>query len=286
MTTTEQLRGVIPDMAEAEYHSHPAFSSTQARLILDSPARYQHSLTQPEEHKDTYDVGSAVHAKILGVGARVRVLDFDDYRTKAAREAKQDAYAAGEIPMLSKAMGPINGMAESVLAHKAARAVLEQDGTVEASVFAHDDGHGVDLRARFDFLPAATNRRRIAADVKTTAGSAGPRGFERAVADLGYDVQQGHYLDTARLAYGEEDMSMVWIVVEKTAPYLVAVHQLTDEYSEMGLVKAAHARETLARCRRTNTWPGYGDVVTPIRPPFWAVSDFQDRFGASDLIEG
>lgn len=278
-TTIQELRGVVADLPEAEYHAHHAFSSTQARKILESPADYAYSLTQPEEHKDAYDVGSAVHAKVLGVGARVQVLDFDDYRTAKAREAKQDAYNAGEIPMLKKAMGPIDAMAEAVLAHRSARAVLEQDGTAEASVFGRDDAYGVDMRARFDFLPAAGNRRRIAADLKTTAGEVTKKGMAKSVGDREYEVQRAHYLDTLRFATGEEDVEMVFIFVRKAAPHHVGVGQLNREYVDMGHTKAAHARETLRRCLDTNAWPGPSDQITLLQPEFWAVTEFTERFG-------
>ena len=62
--------GVVLDLDERTYHAQPDLSSTQARRLLDSPAKYLHALSAPEEPKAEYDLGTAVHSKVLGVGAR------------------------------------------------------------------------------------------------------------------------------------------------------------------------------------------------------------------------
>src|SRR5690554_6023040 len=96
---------IIYDMPEVEYHAHPALSSTGAKKILELPARYWYEhLREPEEgetvvHNPAFDFGSAVHAKVLGVGWGVKELDYDNYRTKAAQTARDEAKAEGLIPM-------------------------------------------------------------------------------------------------------------------------------------------------------------------------------------------
>ena len=56
-------------MSEAEYHAHPAFSASKAKAILDSPARFKWEyIDGNREQKKAFDVGSAVHAKVLGTG--------------------------------------------------------------------------------------------------------------------------------------------------------------------------------------------------------------------------
>lgn len=273
------LQGVIPGLSEEIYHAHPALSSTGARLLLDSPARFHYRQSHPQAHKAAFDLGSAVHAKTLGVGYGVEALDFPDFRTKAAQVARDEAYAAGLIPMLAKDLGIVDDISEAVLAHPTARALLERPGTAEASVFAHDPRTDVELRCRFDFLPDATSGRRIAVDLKTTGKAASPKDFARTVASFGYDVQQGHYLDTLALSEGDRDAAMVFIVVEVDAPHLVAVHQLDVVWSEMGATKARRARELFRECTDTNTWPGYPDEVGLLAPPTWAVYEHEEVFG-------
>jgi hypothetical protein len=162
-------------------------------------------------------------------------------------------------------------MTEAVLAHPTARALFEQDGMAEASVFATDPDTGVNLRARFDYLAS------ICVDLKTTAKEASAAGFARSVANFGYDVQRGHYLPTLELAT-DEVREMVFVVVETEAPHLVAVHQLDRDFADMGLKKARRARELFAECTASGVWPGYPSDVQLVIPPMYAVYDFQDNY--------
>lgn len=264
-------------LPEAEYHAHPALSSTQARKLLESPARYRWDRDHPQPAKDAFDLGSAVHAKVLGTGWGVAVLDFDDYRSKAAREARDAARAAGDVPVLAHDYVEVEAMAEAVLAHPTARVLFEQDGTAEASVFATDPDIGVELRARFDFLPDLSGRNPIAVDLKTTGKSASPEGFAKTVANFGYDVQEGHYDDTLLLAT-DQQIPFVFVVVETTAPYLVGVHQLDVVWRDMGHAKARRARQIYAECTATDTWPGYPTAVDLISPPQWAIYQHEEQY--------
>ncbi|GAA4175985.1 PD-(D/E)XK nuclease-like domain-containing protein [Gryllotalpicola koreensis] len=260
-------------MSEAEYHARPELSSTEARRILDSPAKYRWFKDHPQKHESFFDAGSSVHAKVLGTGYGVVELDYPDWRTKAAQQERDDVRAEGKIPMLKKDMVEVNLMSESVLAHPIARALFEQPGQAEASVFYTDPLTGVDMRARFDYLPHPTDRRRVATDLKTTSGKADPSGFAKSAASYGYDVQRGHYLETL-----EDDSELVFVVVEKEPPYLVGVHQLAPEFASMGEVKAKRARELFAECTASGKWPGYPEQVQLVTAPVWSVYEFQDKY--------
>ena len=55
---------IITDMPEEEYHRRPELSSTGARLLLESPAKFAYAQTHPQPHKQAFDVGHAVHARV------------------------------------------------------------------------------------------------------------------------------------------------------------------------------------------------------------------------------
>lgn len=264
--------GIVHNMPEAEYHRHPALSSTQARRLLESPAKYQYGLTHTEAPKAAYDLGTAVHSRVLGVGAQTLVYPDDVLAkngaasTNAAKDWAEQVRAEGNTPVKRDEYDQITGMAEAVLAHPMARVLFEQDGGhPEASVFGTDPDTGVDVRARFDFLA------RIAVDLKT-ARDASPSGFARASAEHGYHVQRGHYDDTLEFAGGSID-GFVFVVVESEAPYLVGVYRLNSEWEDIGIRRARQARHTLRRCLDTNTWPGYGDDIQSLMAPFWLIAD-------------
>lgn len=261
------------DMDDATYHARPELSSTQARQILDSPARYKWALTQPARTSDAFDIGHAVHAKVLGVGATVKVLDFDNFLTKAAKEARDEARAQGFTPLLAKDARTVDAMSEAVLAHPEARALFEQPGHAEASVFATCDETLIDMRARFDYLPELDTEDPIAVDLKTTGTKANAREFGKSVSTYGYHVQSGHYLDTLEAATGRDDIAMRFVVVEKNAPHFVAVHELDDLYAAIGIDSAREARRTLRACLDSDTWPTGLEDVQHLDAPAWLIND-------------
>lgn len=274
-------QGIVLGMDEVEYHAHPALSSTGARELLTAPAKFAWSREHPRPHVKVFDVGASVHARVLGTGWEV--VEIPDAllsganRSISSAEAKQwvrDARAAQQIPLKSHEIAEVNAIAESVLAHKTARMLLEQEGHPEASVFSVDPATGVECRARFDFLPTGQGRR-IAVDLKTKHGEASAVKFSKSVADLGYHVQEAHYIDTLRFADEYVD-AFAFLVVEKEPPYLVATFVLNDDFREIGAARAARARDLFARGIESGVWPGYPDEIQIARPPQWAVYDHID----------
>jgi exodeoxyribonuclease VIII len=270
MSTETILSGLQFDMSDEVYHARTELSSTGARRILDSPARFQWEQTHRVE-SIAFDVGHAVHAKVLGKGPRVipipdeHLTPSGNVSTKAATVVwLAEQRAAGLVPIGPADAARIEAMVAAVLAHKGARKVLEQpDAHAEVSAFATDPETGVACRARLDLLAAT------AADLKTTAGSASAVGFGREAAKHGYPIQEAHYLDVIEWATGERP-PMVWVVVEKSAPHLVAVHALDDVTRLVARELAAKARRIYAECLAANDWPGYGDdTLTPFIPSWW-----------------
>lgn len=273
--------GIILDMPEGEYHRRPELSSTQARRLLESPAKYRHALTVPEAPKAAYDLGTAVHSKVLGVGAATVAIPEDllaangAASTKAAKDWIEQARREGKTPVKQAVADEVNAIAEAVLAHPLARFLFEQPGNAEASVFATDPDTGLDLRCRFDFLPDPTAHRQIGVDLKS-ARDASRVGFARAAADHRYDVQRGHYVDT--LSYTGRDLEgFAFVVVEVEPPHLVAVRPLNPQFEEIGTKDARRARRILRECLDTGTWPGYSDGFEDVMPPFWLVAELAEQ---------
>lgn len=269
-------------MDDATYHADPveggSLSSTGAKRILDSPARYQWELTHRVE-KVAFDVGHAVHALVLGIGMGVEVVqvtakdgttsDADSYRTASAQGHRDAIYAAGvNVPMLRKDLAPIEAMANAVLTHELAGPLFEKPGQPEASVFGVDPESGVWLRARPDFLPDKGHMRTEVVDLKT-ARSADPRQFNRSAADFGYDIQRALYTHTLTLARDDEDPAFVFVVVETEAPHLVSVVELDDEFTAIGRSRMRRAIDTYKACRDADEWPGYEPVVHLLDAPRW-----------------
>lgn len=276
---------IVYDVTEREYHAHRALSSTGARRLLESPARFNYWRTHQEPGKQSFDVGTAVHTKVLGVGAGTiaypaeHITASGSVSTKAATVAWADEQRAnGLTPIAPAQAARVDGMAEAVLAHPTARALFEQPGHSEASVFATDQDTGVDMRARFDRI-AIEVPNPVAVDLKTTAKLASVDGFARTVASYGYDVQQEFYERAFENATGYPRIPFVFVVVESEAPHLVAVHSLDIEWQQMGAAKVQRALELYAECSQTGIWPGYPTEAQLLSPPNYLVYQHEDEYG-------
>lgn len=277
MPESLKFDGLLLGLDEQTYHARPELSSTQARTILDSPARYRYDRDHRRESV-AFDVGHAVHAKVLGVGSPViaypeeHLTPSGNVSEKAATKAwAAEQRAAGLVPVSAGQIAAADAMAEAALAHPEVRRLLELDGHSEVSVFATDPETGVRCRARIDRLNTTH-----AIDVKTTAGSASPVEFGREAARYGYPVQAAWYLDTLAWA-GEPERAFLFIAIEKVAPHLVAVHELDDVTMLTARQRAATARATYAECVATDTWPAYGDGTLITYMPAWWYGDDDDE---------
>lgn len=278
--------GVVYGMGEDEYHGGGGseLSSTGAKLLLESPAKFKYQVIDGHRvYRAGFDLGTAVHTKVLGVGTRFigypkeHLTPSGNVSEKAATvEWAAAQRAAGKIILTPAEAVMADAMAESVLAHPAARALFERAGSPEVSVF--DEFLGVRRRGRFDYLP---DEGGIAVDLKTTV-DASTSGFARSAAKYGYHIQRGHYLDILKRATDRE-AELLFVAVEKEPPYLVAVHQLDDEFAGMGETEALEAVDQYKRCMDSGVWPGYPATINRLQPPMYAIYDYQDRYESGEI---
>ena len=287
--------GLVYGLDEQIYHRQPGLSSTGAKKILQSPAHLKHYLEKSQEPKAEFDLGSAVHSKVLGVGAQIAVypdgngperFEYDGSEldnvlasngaisTKAAKAFEADARDRGLIPVKRVTARVVDIMAESVLSNPTAKALLAS-GDPEVSMFATDPDTGVALRGRLDWLGP-----RIV-DLKTTAGDASESEFAIHAFRFGYDIQQALYEHTYNLITGDT-LPYLFVVVEAHAPYLTAVHMLGNDELLMARRRAREARERYARAIETGEWPGYktrsGGPIGILQAPVWNVNAYIDEF--------
>lgn len=280
-----KLEGIIRDLDEATYHARPELSSTEARLLLDSPAKYRWRKDNPPliDPIPAFTVGKAVHSLVLGAGDHPEIIPTEllasngAVSTKAAKEWVAEVETAGRTWMKADAYQLVIGCAEAVLGNPDARELFDRPGDSEVSLFAEVDE--VACRCRFDFLPAAGAGRRIAVDLKTTrdANPTGTHGFVSSLAKYEYAVQRAFYLDILKQVTGE-DAELVWVAVEPEPPYLLSVVQLGAQWREIGHAKAYLARELWARCTAADEWPAWVDYkggVTQVEAPTWYVLDWE-----------
>lgn len=257
------------ELSNADYHRHPAVSKSHLDRVAKSPAhywaRYLDPAREPEEPTAAMVLGTALHTAVL----EPQLWDEQfavpkhafDRRTKAGKElaAAFEAEAEGKTVLQLDDAERIRRMAAAVHQHPASNFLLHLPGSREASYFWQDSATGLECKCRPDWH---SEDRRLIVDVKTTE-DASPRGFQRSVANWRYHVQAAWYLQ----GLGAEQF--LFVCVEKSPPYLVAVYAATPAMIAAGQRVAERDLQTLAECRAQDVWPGYGDTIQPIDLPAW-----------------
>lgn len=279
MTTTVENAVTAPgvyELPEDVYHADPtpngslSVSGAKKLLAPSCPALYKYERDNPPPSKDVFDYGTAAHRLVLGVGADIVGVDAADWRTKEAKAQRDQIRARGCTPILLSDMACIEEMALAIRSHPIASALFDPEGgQPEASLFWQDEDSGVMCRGRVDWLPYASGNRLIIADYKT-ARHAEPQAFARDAASYRYHMQAAWYIDGVKALGLDDDPAFVFVVQEKTAPYLVTVVELDISALYAGRTLNRKALDVYAECAANDTWPGYADDVALVSLPIWA----------------
>ncbi len=271
--------GLHLDITNDAYHRglssdpKPLSSSMAKTLILKSPAE----LVWEQEHRrerTAFDEGQAVHELVLEGGFKsIDVHDFDSWRTKEARAARDASYAARRHPLLTADVEPLQAMAEAVRRSALAAGVLVH-GKPEVSLLVHDDEYGVPLQARIDWLclPEWGSPKPRIVDLKTTVKGANPRTFNREIAERRYHLSMAFYRRVLMLL-DYDDPELMFIAVGKDEPHYVSVHQMSESDRIIGDQLVKKAIETYAECVATDTWPAYDTEIHVTDLPIWATQE-------------
>jgi hypothetical protein len=247
----------------AQYHADPcpapSLSSSIAKMLcLSSPlhAWYAHPRLSPapiEDDCEAFDLGTAAHALLLEQRDQVVIIDAADWRTKDAKVQRDQARAAGAIPLLKKRWVDVQAMVTAARvqldAHTDGGAAMFLNGQPEQTLIWKEGD--VWCRARLDWLrPGAID------DYKSTSASANPETWSRSMFGMGADIQACWYLRGLKALTGI-DATFRFCVQEVRPPYALAVVGLGPDALVLGEKKLLYAIETWRGCRATSDWPGY-----------------------------
>lgn len=263
------------DVPEDAYHADTALapelgrslSQSGAKTLLDLPARFDYQREHGRASKPAYDFGHAAHKYALGVGEHVVRVEADSWRTKAAQEAKDAAYAAGAIPMLAADDDRALDLADAVKSHPTAGPWFA-DGWPEQSLYWLDKNTGITCRGRVDYL-----RHDAIVDLKTSA-DAGREAFGKSVANYGYDMQAAAYTAGVESLTGEW-LPFYFVVAEKEPPHYVAIYELDDEAMDVGRARWEQACAVYARCQSDDVWPAYPGEIQTLSTPAWHTRQYR-----------
>ena len=262
-------------MENADYHRHWAVSKSGLDQIAKSPLHYWARFLDPDrvwpEPTPAMRLGTALHTHVLELSKwddQIAVAPSDiNRRTKEGREqwAAFEAAAKRKTVITADDAAQVMAMGRAVMRHPAAAMLLGLPGKAETTHMWTDASTGLECKCRPDWL---TDDGSIVVDLKTTK-AASIQGFKRSIADYRYHVQAGWYLHGIEQATARRPDQFIFICVETTAPYAVAVYAADAEMIERGHDQAMRDLAKLAVCKAADHWPSYSDQIETISLPGW-----------------
>jgi hypothetical protein len=269
---------------------HPSLSTSQAHVLnARSPLHLYHLHprfgARAFETTDEMDTGTLWHALLLGKGSErigvVRIKDkktgelvnAEDFRTDAAKQARDELRAKGMTPVLFKHIERASVSLDRV------RKQLDEHGVhlgtqreVVALWVEHaSDGTPVQCRTMLDALELS-DVGAVIQDFKTT-DSAHPTAIRNHVERFGYAVQSA--AATSAIEHIVPELAgrvhYEWIFAERDAPNAVAITAPAGSMQMLGAQLWQRAVDAFARCLKADVWPGYGRLP-PVEASPWALS--------------
>jgi len=252
-------------MDKNEYFKHPGLNHSSLSDFEISPAHYLYRKNNPDPDTKATLIGSAYHYLCFEPGKfdmymivlheHQRPVKDKDYRNTENKEWKAaktaEAERTGRQIISSDDYGIACDMYEAL--EKCPEAFeLIRSKHAEYEKFATWEWNGIVFKRKTDIWHPDYQ-----ADLKSVV-SADIRAVERTVFEYKYYRQGGMYADGDRVINDSIFFNPFYIIAqEKTPPYGVSLHLLTDEVLDYGAQEYRKLAIQFDECRKTNKWPGY-----------------------------
>lgn len=280
---------VNPQREPREYKHCFAVGDGTHKLVLE-PGTFEQTYAvgfdksaHPNALNTVDDLKQALNARnIPARGSKpelIRLLQEEDPSAVilAVLEQQHNASMAGKIAIPATDYKNMMAMLRAIQNHHTAGPLL-QGAYTEQSYFWTDE-NGILRKCRTD---AITWDGQYVVDLKTT-DDVSETGFGRTISQRRYHVQAAYYLDILTALYGD-DAPKGWAIIaaQKTRPFDVAVHELTEDQIQLGRLLYQRDLALLMECERTNTWPGVdGGNVIIARLPAYAMQPLYEAMAGA-----
>lgn len=265
------------NIAPAEYHKRPELSGSIAKTIIarsELHAWSEHPAYGGAGKVATKEMnrGSAIGRFLLGKGAELACLPFDDWRTKAAQESRDKARAEGLIPLTHVEYSEYEAAAKAIRERLSSMGHFISDVTgVSEPVILWEERspYGpVACRCMMDHLAL---QRATIYELKCPE-SAHPDSVEHYSESMGYRISAAAYIRALAALRPEMigSITFQFLFCEPTPPYAIYAPSPSAAFLESGDRDWTSAVSRWARATRDNYWPGYEDAG-PITRPRWAL---------------
>ena len=267
----------MPDYVYHDKKKHPHISSSDIKTV------YSKSLLHwvGQEHKESpaLEMGKAVHSLILEYEKEAVMRGPARRGTNAWKEAKELAEKQGKIILPEKDYDTALQIAESALFNSdfLRSKVSAKNFISEASVFTRCRKTGMLIKCRPDGLlvPKSNKGKGEIIDIKTTQ-DASPQGFERELRKYNYDLQIAFYLHTMRCA-NLPCSEMYLVAIEKTPPYAVGVHVLSEIYIKHAEKRMFQTLECMKHADEHQNFRTGWPEVNQVHLPHWMEDEVEDQ---------
>ena len=214
------------------------------------------------------DWGSMVDAELTeddGIDSICVVSPFDNFRTKDAREWKEEQAGLGKIIVTQEQADQARLAAMKIRNNKNAAELLTD---CETQVVLTSKVGDVGAKCMIDVVPID---KPYLVDIKTT-NDFSPEGISKKIAQFGYNIQAAWYLKIWNQENPDDQRKRFRFVWQSSeSPYEVAVTELPGFDIAAGEEWAAFHLSRLKTATDRNHWPNiFGDKVALVGRPSWA----------------
>lgn len=252
-----------------QYHADTTrISKSGTDQINKTPRHYQFRYLEGNQTEQTKPMifGSAFHSYILERDKfNNEFVVIPHFIGTGSRDKKQkfELENSHKTIITMNDMKTIMGMSDSIQAHPLASKLINKFGITEKQFNWTDQTTGANCKCKPDKIV-----EKFALDLKST-DDASPNGFKFSAKKFRYHVQSPFYVDGLK-ANMIEITTMVFIAVEKTAPYLVGLYFYESDEMDEGRREYKENLKTYVDCLESGVWPGYSEKIIPLElPGFW-----------------
>lgn len=225
-----------------------------------------------EKSTDALDTGKLLHKLMLGKGVEVVIIHFDNFKKKLAQQQRDEARAAGKLPIIAAKYDGFVKAAE-ILRGRCAAAGYPLTGESEVAIEWTEPGNDgpVVCRCRMDHVFLSEGR---ILDIKKIR-NAHPRKAARSFIDYGYDIQNSAYRRAVSALRPElrGRVDFTFLYMESEPPFAVVPAKPDGAFREIGENRWLSAVKIWERCLATNNWPSYSDRVVTLEAPAYVVAE-------------
>lgn len=231
----ESIKPGIYDISNDAYHQGPGISRSALMEFKRSPYHYWYKYLNPD-----YKPKAETPALLFGKAFHTLVLEPDKF----------EGYGNVLTAYQRKLFADLDPMVASLKKNKLALQLIE-NAQIEKSLYWNDPDTGILCKCRPDIL-----RPRLVADLKTAQdGSAWS--FSKAIYDYGYHIQAAMIQEALRRIKKIEVTAFWFIIVEKSAPYVVSTYKLDAASLKKGHEDFKALLQRYKSCLEKNDWPAY-----------------------------